>query len=61
MKRYNVLGEKFDFDEYEKGDIIFYDDFESLILRRIKELETDKYIDSEHKKQRIKELKNLLK
>ena len=33
----------------------------SSILARIKELEKDVYIDSEHKKHRIKELKNLIK
>ena len=46
-------------------DKIYSDDLQYIsvdfILSRIKELETDKYIDSEHKKQRIKELKNLLK
>ena len=47
------------------ADKIYEDDLEYIsvdsILRRIKELEADKYIDSEHKKQRIKELKNLIK
>lgn len=44
---------------------IFSDDLEFIsvnsILSRIKELEKDVYIDSEHKRQRIKELKNLIK
>lgn len=47
------------------ADKIYNDDLQFIsidfIFSRIKELETDKYIDSEHKKQRIKELKNLLK
>jgi len=32
-----------------------------FIFSRIKELEKDVYIDEDHKRQRIKELKNLLK
>lgn len=47
------------------SDKIYEDDLEFIsvdfILARIKELERDPYIDSEHKKQRIKELKLLLK
>lgn len=47
------------------ADKIYKDDLQFIsvdfILARIKELETDKYIDSEHKKQRVKELKNLVK
>ena len=41
--------------------LILFDARNKVIENRIKELETDKYIDSEHKKQRIKELKNLIK
>jgi len=47
------------------ADKIYSDDLQYIsvdfIFLRIKELETDKYIDSEHKKQRVKELKNLVK
>ncbi|HSE99945.1 MAG TPA: hypothetical protein VLA48_03530 [Nitrososphaeraceae archaeon] len=60
MKRYDVWGEKYDLEESENGDLIFYDDFVNFISARIKELEADKYIDSEHKRQRIKELKRLI-
>ena len=53
-----------DFVTWESNQI-YADDLKYIsvdfIFSRIKELETDKYIDSEHKKQRIKELKNLLK
>ena len=41
--------------------LILFDARNKAIENRIKELETDKYIDSEHKKQRVKELKNLVK
>ena len=63
MKRYDVLGEKFDFQEYEKGEVVFYDDFENLILAEIDKLKeyatfTDDYEKSEFT---INILKNLLK
>ena len=41
--------------------LILFDARNKAIENRIKELEADKYIDSEHKKQRVKELKNLVK
>lgn len=44
---------------------IYSDDLQFIsvdfIFSRIKELEKDTYIDEDHKRQRIKELKNLLK
>lgn len=58
-----------DFDELDMvtwcSDNVYSDDLEFIsvdfILSRIKELKGDKYIDSEHRSQRIKELKNLIK
>ena len=67
MKRYFVNGEPtFDFIEDKDGDIIFYDDFVSSILARIKELEAEiENEDSEYSitscRFAIKELKNLIK
>ena len=41
MKRYNVYSEGHDFDEYEEGDLIFYDDFVYFISARIEKLEME--------------------
>ncbi len=38
IKRYDILGEKFDFQPYDKGEVVFYDDVLNLFLARIKEL-----------------------
>lgn len=37
MKRYDVLGDRFDFFEAKNGDVIFYDDFVGFISARIKD------------------------
>lgn len=58
-----------DFDELDMvswcADEIYSDDLKYIsvdfIFSRIHELKRDVYIDGEHKRQRIKELKNLLK
>jgi hypothetical protein len=65
MKRYDVWGEKWSLEEYEKGDLIFYDDFVNLISARIKELEAEiDNQDSEYSitscRFSIKELKRLI-
>lgn len=65
MKRYDVIGEPtFDFIESISGDVIFYDEFNNLILARIKELEASKretVFDTIIIESKLVELKNLLK
>lgn len=46
-------------DKIYSDDLVFIS--VGFILARIKELEKDPYIDDEHRKHRIKELKNLIK
>lgn len=65
MKRYIILGERFNLEEYKNGEVILYDDFINLIKARIEELEQE--IDNEYSiysegscRFRIEELKRLI-